>query len=283
MELKKTNINLETTCPNTWCPGCGDFGILMAFKQAVTAMVEAGTPKENIVVVGDIGCSSKIADYLNLNSFIGLHGRSISLAEGIKMGKSNLKVFVFLGDGGCLDEGISHLIHAAKRNSNITVIMHNNRLFALTTGQFTAVTPKGLKTRSTPDGSIEEPLNPLELLIASNASFVARGYSARIEDVKNLILEADKNKGFSFIEVLQPCVSFYNTIEFYNERVYYGQNPNLESKESALKLAREWNYNGEGRIPLGVIYKIERAVYELEEASLLPKVRNFEKCLQTHL
>jgi 2-oxoglutarate ferredoxin oxidoreductase subunit beta len=280
--MESQKINLETTCPNTWCPGCGDFGILMSFKQAVLSMIEAGTPKEDIVVVGDIGCSSKIADYLNLNSFIGLHGRAISLAEGIKMGNPNLKIFVFLGDGGCLDEGISHLIHAAKRNANITVIMHNNRLFALTTGQFTAVTPKGLKTRSTPEGSIEEPLNPLELLIASNASFIARGYSSRIEDVKNLILEANDHKGFAFIEVLQPCVSFYNTIEFYNERVYYSQNPNLESKETALKLAREWNYNGEGRIPLGVIYKTQREVFESETLSLLPKKEDFEKCLQTH-
>ncbi|MCK9578384.1 thiamine pyrophosphate-dependent enzyme [bacterium] len=280
METKK--INLDTNCPNTWCPGCGDFGILMAFKQAVTSMIESGTPKENIVITGDIGCSSKIADYLGLNSFIGLHGRSISLAEGIKMGNPDLKVFAFLGDGGCLDEGISHLIHAAKRNTDITVIMHNNRLFALTTGQFTAVTPKGLKTRSTPSGSIEEPLNPLELLIASNASFIARAYSSRIEDVKNLVLEGAEHKGFSFIEILQPCVSFYNTIEFYNERVYYSQNPNLESKESALKLAREWNYNGEGRIPLGVMYKTDRPVFESETLSLVPRKEDFEKCLKTH-
>lgn len=280
MESKK--INLETSCPNTWCPGCGDFGILMAFKQAVTAMVEAGTPKENIVIVGDIGCSSKIADYLNLNSFIGLHGRSISLAEGIKLGNPDLKLFAFIGDGGCLDEGISHLIHGAKRNADINVIMHNNRLFALTTGQFTAATPKGLKTRSTPEGTIEEPLNVLELLLASNASFIARGYSSKVDDLKNLILEAEKHRGFSFIEVLQPCVSFYNNIDFYNERVYYGQNLDLTSKESALKLIKEWNYGSEGRIPLGIIYKNKRSVFEADAISSLPEKSSFEKCLQTH-
>jgi 2-oxoglutarate ferredoxin oxidoreductase subunit beta len=280
--MENQKLNLETSCPNTWCPGCGDFGILMAFKQAVTAMVEKGTPKENIVVVGDIGCSSKIADYLGLNSFIGLHGRSISLAEGIKLGNPDLKVFAFLGDGGCLDEGISHMIHGAKRNADINVIMHNNRLFALTTGQFTAATPKGMKTRSTPEGTIEEPLNVLELLLAANASFIARGYSSKVEDLKNLILEADKHKGFSFLEVLQPCVSFYNNIDFYNERVYCGQNFDLSSKESALKLIKEWNYGPEGRIPLGVIYKDERPSFESETISGFSKERSFEKCLQTH-
>jgi 2-oxoglutarate ferredoxin oxidoreductase subunit beta len=280
--MENQKVNLETVCPNTWCPGCGNFGVLMAFKKAITALIENGMPKENIVIVGDIGCSSKIADYLNLNSFIGLHGRSISLSEGIKMGNPELKVFAFLGDGGCLDEGISHMIHAAKRNSDITVIMHNNRLFALTTGQFTATTPKGLKTRSTPEGTIEEPLNVMELLLASNASFLARGYSSKVDDLKDLILEADKHKGFSFLEVLQPCVSFYNNIDFYNERVYCGQNPDLGSKTSALKLIREWNYGLEGRIPLGVIYKNERPSFESETRSGFIEKNSFEKCLQTH-
>lgn len=281
METKK--VNLETTCPNTWCPGCGDFGVLMAFKKAITSMIESGIPKENIVIVGDIGCSSKIADYLNLSSFIGLHGRAISLSEGIKLANPDLKVFAFIGDGGCLDEGISHLIHAAKRNSNINVIMHNNRLFALTTGQFTAATPKGLKTRSTPYGTIEEPLNVLELLLAANASFIARGYSSKVEDLKDLILETEKHQGFSFLEVLQPCVSFYNNIEFYNERVYSCQNPDLTSKSYALKLIQEWDYDNEGRIPLGVIYREERGVFEVDTIAGFESKRNIEKCLQTHL
>ncbi|MDD4409381.1 MAG: thiamine pyrophosphate-dependent enzyme [Candidatus Pacebacteria bacterium] len=280
--MENQKVNLETTCPNTWCPGCGDFGILMAFKQAIQEMIANGTPKEDIVIVGDIGCSSKIADYLDLNSFIGLHGRSVSLAEGIKLANPNLKLFAFIGDGGCFDEGISHIIHAAKRNSNIKVILHNNRLFALTTGQFTAVTPKGLKTRSTPEGTIEEPLNILELLLAANASFIARGYSSKVEDLKNLILDADRHKGFSLIEVLQPCVSFYNNIDFYNERVYCGQNPDLSSKDSALKLIREWNYGSEGRIPLGLIYKNERPFFEAETMSGFSRENRFEKCLQTH-
>jgi 2-oxoglutarate ferredoxin oxidoreductase subunit beta len=277
--------NLETKSLNTWCPGCGNFGILQAVKLAVNELIVKGTPKENIVIVSDIGCNSKIVDYLNINSFYSLHGRSIVTAMGIKMANPNLKILVFLGDGAALDEGISHLIHAAKRNSDINVIMHNNRLFALTTGQFTAVSPKGLKGKSTPEGSIEEPINPLELMLASNSSFIARGYSSKIEHLKNLILEAVEHKGFSFIEVMQPCVSFFNNIQFLNEKVYETVNQEVDSREKALTLIREWNYNGEGKIPLGILYKKDRTLFEEEMNKHLVKDKKpeIEKCLQTHL
>lgn len=276
---------LDTYCANTWCPGCGDFGILQAVKEAVNALIDSGTPKEDIVVVSDIGCNSKIVDYLNLNSFYSLHGRSIATAEGIKLANPHLKILVFLGDGAALDEGISHLIHSAKRNSDINVIMHNNRLFALTTGQFTAVSPKGLKTKSTPEGSIEEPLNPLELMMAANASFIARSYSSKIQHLKNLIVEAVNHKGFSFIEVLQPCVSFFNTTAFYNEKSYEAVNDYPASKEKAMALIKEWNYNGEGRIPLGLLYKVEKMTYEEEMTRNLEENKKADiiKCLQTHL
>ncbi|MFA5086924.1 MAG: thiamine pyrophosphate-dependent enzyme [Candidatus Paceibacterota bacterium] len=267
---KQTNNNLDTKSPNTWCPGCGNFGILTAFKQAVDEIIKNGFDKEKIVVVGDIGCNSKIADYLNLNSIVGLHGRSIATAEGVKLANSGLKVFVFIGDGAGLDEGVSHLVHAAKRNSNIKVILHNNRLFALTTGQFTAVSPKGLKSVSTPFGSIEEPINPLKLMLSSDAGFIARGYSAKLEQLKNLILAADKHKGFAFIEVLQPCVSFFNNIEFYNERVYEAENKNRTEAE-ALELINQWDYADAEKIPLGIIFQKQRPVFEEDILKLIVK------------
>ncbi|MFA7714568.1 MAG: thiamine pyrophosphate-dependent enzyme [Candidatus Paceibacterota bacterium] len=267
---------LDTYCPNTWCPGCGNFGMLQAVKGAVEAVIEAGTPKENIVVVSDIGCNSKIADYLNLNSFYGLHGRSIASAEGVKMANPNLKILVFLGDGAALDEGISHLIHAAKRNSDINVILLNNRLFALTTGQFTAVSPKGLKGKSTPEGSIEDPINPLELMMASNASFIARSYALKVQHLKNLIIEAVDHKGFSFIEVLEPCVSFFNNMQYYNEKTYETANEDLSSREKAMSLIKEWNYDSDGKVPLGLFYKIEKPSYEEEMNNLeIAKEINF--------
>ncbi|MFA5431376.1 MAG: thiamine pyrophosphate-dependent enzyme [Candidatus Paceibacterota bacterium] len=276
---------LETNVINTWCPGCGNFGILQAVKLAVNDLIAKGTPREKIVIVADIGCNSKIADYLNLSSFYSLHGRSIITAMGIKMANPELKVIVFTGDGAALDEGISHLIHAAKRNSDVTVIMHNNRLFALTTGQFTAVSPKGLKGKSTPEGSIEEPINPLELMMAANSSFIARGYSAKIDHLKNLIIEAVSHKGFSFVEVMQPCVSLFNNIEFLNEKAYETKNTELGSREKALALIKEWNYNEEGKIPLGLLYKKDRPCYEEEMNKNIVKDKNpeIEKCLQAHL
>lgn len=275
---------LETACPITWCPGCGNFGILQALKTAVDELVKKGTKRENIVLVSDIGCNSKIVDYLNLNSFYSLHGRPVATAEGIKLGNPDLKLLVFTGDGGSLDEGISHLIHAAKRNSDITVIMHNNRVFALTTGQFTAVSPKGLKGKSTPEGSVEEPLNPLELMLASNASFISRGYSSKIEHLKNLIVNAVNHKGFSFIEVLQPCPSLFNAIESYNKNCYEAESSDLESRDRAMELIKEWNYEGEGKIPLGLFYKKDRASYEEEMLKHLEnKSPDISKCLKAHL
>lgn len=265
--------NLQTKAINTWCPGCGNFGILAAFKKAIESF-----DKKNIVLVSDVGCNSKIVDYLNINSFDSLHGRSTSTASGIKLGNPNLKVIVFIGDGGALNEGISHLIHLAKRNSDITVLMHNNRLFALTTGQQTAVSPKGLKTKSSPGSVTEEPLNPLELMLDSKASFIARGYSSKIDHLSLLIKKAIEHEGFSFIEILQPCVSFYDNTKFYNENIY-----EVEEKERSIKESRdlieEWNYNGEGKIPLGILYSENRESFEKIINKELKEI-DAQKCLE---
>jgi len=270
--------NLQTKAINTWCPGCGNFGILAAFKKAMETY-----DKKDIVIVSDIGCSSKIIDYLNLSSFDSLHGRSISTASGIKLGNPNLKVIVFIGDGGALNEGISHLIHLAKRNSDITVLMHDNRLFALTTGQFTAASPKGMKTRSTPEGVIESPLNPLELMLDSNATFIARSYSSKIDHLVGVIKKAIDHEGFSFVEILQPCISFLDNSKTYNEKVYEAEDKQ-RSREEARKLIEEWNYNGEGNIPLGVFYSENKDSYEkLMNKGITKNNINIEKCLQAHL
>ncbi|MDD3170411.1 MAG: thiamine pyrophosphate-dependent enzyme [Candidatus Paceibacterota bacterium] len=275
--------NLETSCPNTWCPGCGNFGVLAAVKKTVNSLLDQGVKKENIVLVSDIGCSSKSTDYLNLNSFDSLHGRSIATGLGIALANPDLKVIVVIGDGGALNEGIAHLVHAAKRNSNITILMHNNRLFALTTGQFTAVSPKGLKGKSTPEGVTEEPINPLELMLDSRASFIGRSYSAKIDHMASLIEKAVKHDGFSFIEILQPCVSFFNNFQFYNEKVYEIEDKE-RTKEEARKLIEEWNYNSEGKIPLGLLYSQKRDTYEnLINKSIKGKEPDIKKCLQIRL
>ena len=261
-----TNINkLNTYCENTWCPGCGNFSILNVFKQAVILLNKKGIPRENIVIVSGIGCHAKIVDYLNLNSFYSLHGRAVASAQGIKLGNPRLKVIVFTGDGDSYNEGISHLIHAAKRNIDITVLVHNNRTFALTTGQFTATSPYGFKGNSSPQGNIEKPFNPLKLMLASHATFIARGYVGEMDHLKNLIVKGIQHKGFSFIDILQPCVSFFNTYQFYNQRVYKAEENNLMSEKKALEKIEKWEYEiKDGKIPIGIFYKIQKPSYEEE-------------------
>lgn len=258
----KNNLKLETNAPNTWCPGCGNFSILFAFKKAISSLIKEGVASENIVLSSGIGCSSKIVDYLNLNSFCSLHGRPLAVAEGIKIANPKLKVVVFAGDGGTYNEGISHLIHAAKRNIDLTILVHDNRCFALTTGQFTATSPQGFKGKSTPQGSSEEPFDPLQLMLASKASFIARGYSGKIDHLEKIILAAIKHPGFSFVNVLQPCVSFFNTTNFYNQRVYEMKNHDPSSYQKALLKMKEWNYQENvKKIPLGIFFKIKRSIY----------------------
>ena len=282
-------MKLDTYCKNTWCPGCSNFGILQALKQAVVALAEEGITKENIVLTAGIGCHAKIVDYLNLNTFYSLHGRPVATAAGIKIGNPNLEIIALSGDGDSYNEGISHLIHSAKRNINITVLIHDNRTFALTTGQFTSTSPEGFKGKSTPEGSIEEPFNPLELILSSGATFIARSYSAKVDHLKNLIIEGIKHKGFSFIEILQPCISFFNNYQFYNERIYETKVEKQESKEEALSKIKEWDYkNGDEKIPIGVFYKIQKPTYEKELLKELnpskgKREMDIEEILEVHI
>jgi 2-oxoglutarate ferredoxin oxidoreductase subunit beta len=255
------NQKLDTYCQKTWCLGCPNFSILEAVKRAVSELIGEGIPRENFVLTCGIGCHGKIVDYLNLNSFYGLHGRCIATAQGIKLANPNLKVIAFVGDGDVYNEGISHLIHAAKRNSDITVLVHDNRNFALTVSQFTTTSPKGFKGSSTPKGSVEEPLNPLELMAASGATFIARGYALKIDHLKDLIKKAILHKGFSFVEILQPCITFFDNRKFYQEKIYEIKVP--LSKEEAKEKISEWDYKNDGKVPIGIFYQIEKPTFEV--------------------
>jgi 2-oxoglutarate ferredoxin oxidoreductase subunit beta len=271
--MEKNNLDLKTK--NTWCPGCSNFGILQAIKNAISILEKKGIEKEKFVLTTGIGCHAKIVDYLNINTFYGLHGRAVALAEGVKVANPNLKVIVCSGDGDSYNEGISHLIHAAKRNIDLTVLIHNNRNFALTTGQFSATSPRGFIGRSSPEGSLEPAFNPLELMIASGATFVARGYAANVNHLTNLIVRAVEHKGFSFIDILQPCLIWFNTLENYNQRVYELKENNLLSKEKAIQKILEWDYNDGEKIPIGVFYKIEKPTFDEETNKGLVKIKDF--------
>ncbi|WP_456456914.1 thiamine pyrophosphate-dependent enzyme [Thermovibrio sp.] len=259
-------MELKTYAENTWCPGCGNFGILKAFEEAVKELSQE-IPLENFVISSGIGCHGKIADYLNLNSFYSIHGRALSNLQGMRLVNDKLVCVGFVGDGDIYAEGISHLIFAAKRNSNITAIVHDNRAYSLTTGQFTPTSPSHFKGKSTPEGAPEPPLNPIALMLSSGATFVARGFAGDIPHLKWIIKEAIKHKGFSFIDVLQPCVTFYNTFPFYRKHCYKLEEVGHKTDDFKLAMERalEWDYNAEGeevKIPIGIFYKTERPTFE---------------------
>ncbi len=243
---------LKTTCSPTWCPGCGNFTIWAAFKNAA---VEKGWDNANTALVAGIGCHGHITSFTKITSFEGLHGRALPVACGLKLFRPDLNVFVFMGDGDCFGEGGNHFIHSARRNDDITVILHNNGLYALTTGQTSPLSPHGFKTKSTPAGNPDEPINPLALAITAGATFVARVYSGNIPMLTQTIIEANSHQGFSFIDVLQPCVTFNKefTHQFFQQNTYtLPASYDPTNKLLAYEKAHEF---GLKQIPVGIFYK----------------------------
>jgi len=254
--------NLTTKSKITWCPGCPNSQILVAFRKVIADLVAEGKLQpENIATFAGIGCHGKISDYLNLNSFTSLHGRVIPAMTGTKCANPALTVIGFSGDGDSYDEGLEHLIHVAKRNSDINLFVHDNRLFALTTGQFDAVSPKGFKGKSTPFGSIEEPLNPLLLLLSAGATFVARTYAGDIAGTEKVMREAIAHRGFSFVDIIQPCITFFDTRDYFKDRVEWLPE---DFPRSDLKSAMEKVSVVGEKIPLGIFYDVQKATFEDE-------------------
>jgi 2-oxoglutarate ferredoxin oxidoreductase subunit beta len=262
--------DLKTPAKNTWCPGCGNFGILMGFKRA---LVQLGLDRDQVVLVSGIGCHGKIVNYVNVNGFHGIHGRVLPLATGIKLANHNLTVVGFAGDADCYDEGWGHFSHAIRRNIDMTLIVHNNMVLGLTTGQTTATSQEGFKTKSTPFGSIPPALNPIAHALVSNGTFVARGYSGDMRHLVSLMVEALKHKGFAFLDVFQPCVTFnyLNTYDWFRKRVYKleEEGHDYADIETALERSFEWG----DRIPIGIFYRAERPTFldnlpQLKEAPL---------------
>jgi len=213
--------------------------------------------KENLVIAAGIGCHGKMPDFLNFNSFIGLHGRSIPMLVGAKIANPNLKVVGFVGDGDAYAEGLDHLLHAAKKNIDMTVIVHNNQIFALTTGQHTPTSPKGYKTRSAPHGNPEEPFNPLSLLFSAGATFIARSYALDVKKTQEIIAAAMRHKGFSFVEIAQPCITFYDTRAVLKDKMYWVENNTADDYESANSYILDTT-----KLPLGVFYQVNKSIFE---------------------
>lgn len=250
--------DLDTYAEKTWCSGCGNFGILTAFKQALRRLQDKGIPKERIVLTAGIGQHGKIFDYLNVSGFYGLHGRSMTTAQGIKLANPDLKVITFAGDGDAFGEGLEHMVFAAKRNADITVIVHDNAVYGLTTGQYTPTSPKGYRGPSTPRGSVEEPINPLLLLLAAEATFVARGFPGHLPHLTDLMVQAIEHEGFSFLDVLQPCVTFNNTWGKYRSMV-----EPLDRAAGSLDEAMSWAQRTD-KLPIGVFYQVQKPAFHRE-------------------
>lgn len=241
-----------------WCPGCGNFAILRAFKEA---LAEENIEPGGFCVVSGIGQAGKFPHYIRCNTFNGLHGRSVPVATGIKLANHDLLVMAVGGDGDMYGEGGNHLMHAMRRNIGVKVFVHDNQIYGLTKGQASPTSMEGVVTKVQPFGVLSEQLNPMAMAVALDCGFVARGYAGDHEHLKGLIREAIRYPGFSLVDMLQPCVSFnkVNTYEWYAKRVYHiGDDHNVQDRVQAFAKALEW---GE-RIPVGVIYRNDRPSFE---------------------
>jgi 2-oxoglutarate ferredoxin oxidoreductase subunit beta len=243
-----------------WCPGCGDFPLLEAVKQG---LVLAGLEPHRVLFVSGIGQAAKAPHYLNANVFNGLHGRSAPVATGARLANPELKVIVESGDGCNYGEGGNHFLAAIRRNVDMTMLVHDNLVYGLTKGQASPTSEEGFITKAQPQGPTAEPFDPIAVAVAMKVSFVARGFTGEGEHLAELVKEAVTWRGFSLVDILQPCVSFnkVNTFAWFKKRCYkLAEDYDPTDFDAAMKKAYEW---GE-RIPLGVIFRHDRDSYEAQ-------------------
>lgn len=250
---------------NKWCPGCGNFGILQAMKQGMAAL---GIPPQELLIVSGIGQAAKTPHFLKCNAFHGLHGRALPVATGAKIANHRSHILVNMGDGDCYAEGGNHFLHTIRRNVDLTLLVHNNRVYGLTQGQASPTAEPGMVTPAQPGGVIEYAFDALSVALALDCGFVARGFSGDVDHLSQLIQMGVKHRGLSLIDVLQPCVSFnrVNTHQWYAKRVYHlGKTEGLsDDLQNARERVREWG----DRIPIGLFYKQEKPTFTDQIAAL---------------
>src|SRR5213595_1017302 len=235
-----------------WCPGCGDFGVLNALK---TAVAELGLLPHEVLTISGIGCSSNLPGYINTYGMHTLHGRALAVATGAQLGNHDLKILVTGGDGDGFGIGGNHFVHVMRRNVDLTYIVMDNQIYGLTTGQVSPTSRKGMKTKSTPHGSVENPVNPIPMAIVCGATYVARGFSGQQKQLVALIKGAIEHRGFAFVDVFSPCVTYNhdNTHEFFKQRTRkleeMGHDP--ADRRAAIEKGGEWGET----IPIGLFYK----------------------------
>lgn len=245
----------------TWCPGCGNWGIGVALRMA---FVEMGMSPSSVMISFGIGCSGNMNDFINAYGMHGLHGRAIATAVGMKLANHKMPVCAVVGDGDCYGEGGNHFLHACRGNHDIKVIIHDNRVYGLTTGQVAPTAEKGQKSKSTPSGIIEVSVDPIALAITQGATFVAQTFAGDTKHMAETIKKAFEHTGFAIVNVLQPCVTFdkKSTYQYYLQHVYkldarYNPEDKIAALEKAFEVAQE-------KYPLGVIYQSPRKAYHEE-------------------
>jgi 2-oxoglutarate ferredoxin oxidoreductase subunit beta len=236
------------------------------------ALADLGLNQHEVVVASGIGCSSKIPHYVDTYGFESIHGRPLPVASAIKLANTKLTVVAMGGDGDGFGIGVQHFVHIMRRNYNLTYIVHDNQIYGLTTGQASPTSLKGMKTKTTPWGVIEEPFRPIAVAINGGATFVARAFAGDPNHLKEIFKQAIEHQGFAFVDVLQPCVTFnkLNTYPWFQQRVYKLENHDAGDKWAALKKAYEDEESDYEKVPIGVFYKVERPTYE----SMLPQIKD---------
>ncbi len=257
--------DLEGGVHPDWCPGCGDFGVLKSLKEAI---LELEIEPHSVLIVSGIGCSSNLPGFIRAYGVHSIHGRALPVASGAALANHDLHVIAVGGDGDGFGIGIAHFIHSMRRNLNLTYIVMDNEVYGLTTGQASPTTLEGHKTKSTPRGNVERPIQPLALALATGATYVARGFSAVPKQLSQLFAGAIRHRGFSLIDVFSPCVTFnmLNTYAWFKERVYELAEEGHDTSDFMAAMGKALEF--EPRIPLGLLYQIERPIYDDSEPVL---------------
>jgi len=245
--------------PN-WCPGCGDFSVQAAIQRAAA---NVGLEPEQLAVISGIGCSGRISGYINAYGLHGIHGRALPIAQGVKLANRELTVIASGGDGDGFAIGMGHTVHAIRRNLDVTYIVMDNQIYGLTKGQTSPRSAEGFKTKSTPEGSIESTLSPLEIALSAGATFVAQSFSSDLKQLTSLIEQGLQHKGFSLINVFSPCVTFnkINTYDWFKENIVnLEQFPDYDPSNRIAAMTKIMETNG---MLTGLIYQNkERKSYE---------------------
>jgi len=260
----------------TWCPGCGDFGVLNALQRAA---VELALDPEEMVVVSGIGCSGKLSAYFGSYGLHTIHGRSLPTAQGVKLSNRDLTVIAAGGDGDGFGIGMGHFIHAMRRNIDITYLVMDNHIYGLTTGQTSPTSDSGMVTKTAPMGAVEEPVHPLQLALVTGCGFVAQGFSGDIVQLASIIKRAIQHKGFSFVNIYSPCVTYnkQNTYEFYKSTVKKVEDDS--AYDASNRFAALQQITEENSLLTGVLYESERPTFE----DSIPKYSKMGLATQEHV